>query len=244
MKTLLIGAAALFGFAGMGLAVFWSQINTLPDWYRQQPAVRPPVTPEQGHATKLTIVEAVNRQLDQAPARNKAANRSDTHATAAPQQTVQLNAQQVNQLIEVAIASVPEAQTLQPAIKGIHTEIRAGKIETGLVVNTAELSTAQLPPPLQFPIESALRQFPFLKREALYVGIKGRPALAQGQLVLNPETHITLGGITLPLQEASAYFGIPEAVLTQPIPLQVGRLQVQDMQLSDRTLTLTGQAIP
>lgn len=244
---------------GAGLFWFWRQATYLPDWYTQAPtnADTEPVLSgadvdqaEERQALKLKLA----RQVEPIPtassiSRPSAPSSSDEPPLPAveapppsgtPTHEVTLDADTFNEFVVSAIPQTSQSEVIFPAIKAINTAIEQGQVKTGLVVNMAELPLEQLPEQTRSHLEQALKTFPFLKDQEVYLGIVGQPRLESGRVLLGEDAKVQVGGLTLDLADAAERIGLPVETLESKINLQLGQLQVQDINFTDTGAVLQG----
>ncbi len=155
---------------------------------------------------------------------------------------VELSNQEVNELIMTTITKQTERSQALATVPSLHTTIKDGLLESGTVVNMAELSSNQLPESETAALGQVLKTFPFLENKQIYVGISGNPQIENGQLKWDSNTQIKLGNLSLSLSELSQRLGIPQEKLEQKLNLSLplGRLKVNDIKVINDKLLLTG----
>ena len=241
IKTLgLLGLLFLTG-AGATLLFFWSQATRLPDWYTEQGTVPLDATTNRSALARSEIdesdeIQAMTAQLEQRVSTSLA------RETALPQDnpTVILTAQEFNQFVVTSIPRTPQTEPLLASVKAINTTIQDGTLESGIVVNTAELPLEQLTAANQSIVKDLLQTFPLLQDQEIYIGIEGQPRMEQGRLVWGEQTQVNIGGWSVPLVELADRLGVPEAALAQTLSLQLGPLNIEGIEFTDQAAIFRG----
>ncbi|NCJ05402.1 hypothetical protein GS597_02505 [Synechococcales cyanobacterium C] len=239
IKRILVIGLVLAAGAGVGAIAAWQQATHLPGWYTQT----------EGTATDPDIAILTAEQLQQPEEVQQirlnfnrtvenAFNQGESASNQPPQ--VRLNAQEFNQLLVAALPESAASEEVYSAIKGIETQIKQDRLKSGAVVNMGELPLEQLPERYQQMAKGVFSTFPALKNREVYVGIEGQPRLENGRLVLDDQTRIKVGNISLSQQEVSRRLGLSPAELNRLLTLNVGNLQVQDLEFSGNTAILKG----
>ncbi len=155
---------------------------------------------------------------------------------------VELSNQEVNELMMKTIAEHTSYNPALTRVPSLHTTIKDGVIESGTVVNLANISSNQLAEKETEALEKMIKSFPFLENKQIYVGISGNPQIENGQLKWDNNTQIKLGNLSLSLLELSRRLEIPKEKLEQKLNLSLplGRLKVKDMELIDDKVLLRG----
>jgi hypothetical protein len=237
VKWIVLGTVAL-ALGGASLWSFtWKNALVLPSWYQtSKPATVSP-TVEQGQTVSVTQPTATGST----PSSIQKQLQSQQNAT---QATLQLTAQDTNQWIQTAIAQAPDYTALQPAIRGINTEIKEGQLTSGVVIDTRQLSVEKLSPELRQSLESTFQQFPMLKDREFYVGLTGAPKIKNNRLVLDESAQLQLGNMSIPMPQAMKLFGITPEQLEIPINGKAWDLKVQNAEINEEKLILKGKIVP
>ncbi len=231
LKKLGLLLLILVGAGIAGVYYYWQQLTQLPAWYTS-PASGAAVVGDEVRTTPDTGLAAVEQQLATAMAADP--------GSAPPQDLeVQLTEQDLNQLMLAAVTQTQMGQQLQTAIKGFNTTIEAGKLTTGTVINLTQIPMEPLNPQQRSLLETTLKTFPFLANREIYLGFEGHPRVVDGELVLDEQTQVNVGNLRLSLTELSQRLDIPLEELTR-LRLQLGRLQVQELELQQDTAVLRG----
>ncbi len=242
-----LGLVVLLLLVGVGLggAWFWRQVTYLPDWYTQPSSqeIEPVLSgtdvdqPEERQAIKQELARrVVPVPRESVTSENRTANPVRPPST----HSVALDAKTFNEFVVSSIPQTPQSEVIFPAIKAVNTEINQGQVQVGVVVNTAELPLEQLPEVSRLQLERTLQNFPFLKGQEVYLGVMGQPRLEAGQVILGKEATIQIAGLKMTVAEFSKQTGIPSEVLEQRINLQLGQLNIQDINFTDETAVLSG----
>lgn len=234
--------------AGAGGFWIWRQVTYLPNWYTQ-PVILPEAAPV---LSGSEVALAEDRQALQSKLARQVVPRPVTHSTSleppsdlAPPQSqvtheVKLDPKTFSEFVVSAIPQTPQSEVIFPAIKAINTEIDAGQLKIGLIVNTAELATEEMPADMRSQLQETLTTFPFLKDQEVYLGAVGQPRLEAGQVFLGEDAKIQLGNLEMDLTTVSERIGIPIEDLEQRINLQLGQLSIQDIDFTQNNAVLSG----
>lgn len=137
---------------------------------------------------------------------------------------------------------VSSADILAEAVKAVKTNIKDGKIESGAVVNISEIPTAHLRKEETAALTRVVKAFPTLNNREIYIGIEGKPTIENGELKFDENTKLKVGNLSFTQAELSKKLGIPESQIRQVsnIELQLGKLKVNDIELTDDKALLKG----
>lgn len=213
-----------------GIYYYWRQATNIPDWYTSQ-------------EMKNNSINIIAKK-DSQQARN-----IETEVTAIKQPLgssknveLQLSEKDLNNILASEIAKINNSSKIAEAVKAVKTNIKEGKIEGGAVVNISEIPTAHLRESETAAITRAFKVFPGLENREIYIGIEGKPTIENGQLKFDDNTRIKIGKLSFTQAELSEKLGIPESQIRQftKIELQVGKLQVNDIELNDGKALLKG----
>jgi hypothetical protein len=232
-KRLFIGLCLLLG-ATVGIAFyFWQRATQLPAWYQAETKASTAMVltnSEQAEQQRQAVLNKVEAAVQQARGGDPV--------------EVQLDQQEINDLMRAEWSRSAATLKVAPAVEGIKTEIRNGKVESGAVVNLKKLPSDQLSQREQAILEQVLTVFPALGDRPLYVGIEGTPRVENGQLVLDESTRIRLGELRFSLSDVAGRLGIAPEQLQERInlELQLGGVRVQDVELVGDRLVIRGAA--
>ncbi len=223
MKMLLTGLAIAAATVGAGLGYAAMQTSALPDWYSQ---------------TDSPLAARASASYDPGT--------SDTYdsssATVSDGKTTVIPASRLNQMVTDAMASQPYTAPILDAAKGVNTSIKNGRIESGAVINLADLPLAALPAEGQQAVEQLTRNFPFLANRDVYLGIEGIPKVVDGAVSLD-DTHIKLGQLSLPIAKVATQLGLSQSDIEQQIDALLSQQGVRpsDVKVVDGQLVIEGQ---
>lgn len=214
MKMLLVGLGIVAAIVGGGVSYLSVKTMTTPDWYA-----------------------SANSQPF-----SSAANASTNVGTPdiSPNDVV-ISEGKLNQLVVDAIATQPYAAPIIETGQGIHTAIRDGRIESGVVMNLSELPRESLPAEGRQAVEQLTNTFPFLANRDVYLGIEGSPTVVDGTLSLD-DTHVKIGQLKLPIASVASQLGLSQTALEQQIDglLAQRGLTPEDVKIIDRQIVITG----
>lgn len=221
MKRALIWAGFVVVGAVAGVTgYYWTQATYLPRWYGQSGATLSGET--------ATASDLLNTQV----------------ATAQPatEGQIVLNEAELNRVVVDAIANAPQAEKLLAIAKGINTSIQSDRIQSGVVLNLADIPADALPPQGQQALEQLTQSLPMLANRDVYIGIQGRPQIVDGRLVLDDSTVINIGRLKIPLSDVASQLGMTSEELANHLAgaLAASGLRLEDIQLSNGQITLQG----
>lgn len=221
-KAFLLGLLVIFG-AGVGAAAYaWRQATYVPSGYPSAAATLP---------SQLTSAsDLISRKLAAQPP--------------GPVQTVTFSEAEVNQVVLGAIAQTPQAEGLLQATRGISTSLENNRIESGLVVNLAEIPPEALPAQGQQALTLLTERFPVLANREVYVGIAGSPRIEAGQLRLDDNAIVQIGRFQLPLAEVAQQVGLTPAQLNAYLAeaLSQNGIALENIELQSGQMVITGSA--
>jgi hypothetical protein len=266
MKKLFLVFLLLSGVGFSIVYYYWRQATHLPEWYTTQSPITQETLdlshPSELVAAKARLQEKIDASIAQSLSLSSPSSLSLDQATSnrtnslsqvtnnstsqeiSPKKhvEVELSNQEVNELVMTKIAEeTGQSKVLATALKN-HTTIKEGVLESGAVVNLAELPKDKLNQKEVASLEKVLKTFPFLVNQEIYVAILGKPQVANGQVKWDDNTKIKLGNLNLSISELAQRLGIPQEQLEHKLnlSLQLGRLKVNDMELKDNKVLLRG----
>lgn len=234
MKALLAGLTLLaatvgagLGYAGMQAAAPIDEDNTFS---HQTAAISKP----DGTFPEGYVVESTAVYEDESSPVFSGGNASD--------RTTVIPAGELNQMVTDAIASQSYTAPILDAAQNINTAIKKGRIESGAVINLANLPLEALPAEGKQAVEQLTQTFPFLANRDVYVGIEGKPKIVDGALSLD-DTHIKLGQLKLPVGSVAKQLGLSQNDIEQQINnlLSQQGLTPNDVKIVDGQLVIEGQ---
>jgi hypothetical protein len=243
MKRLGLLGLLMLGGCFVGGAIAWTQLTSLPSGYSDNQVDVNAPRPDPSIARQSA--QQVEQKLQ--TLRN-------------PATTVTLGQQEINDVVTATIDSVGRKASITQAIRGVNTELTNGKLKAGAVIDfgklqstaTAATSAVSSAKPSAEPgaepsaepsiVGQVLNRLPKLGNQSVYIGIEGTPKISDGQFQLDPSTRVTIGKLSLSLQDVANYVGVPpeklQQELNQAIPLAVTNLPVQDINVTDQNLVI------
>jgi hypothetical protein len=266
MKKLLIGFLILSSACISVVYYYWRQATQLPEWYSTQSSTAPNTlnfsNTSELRAARTRVQEKIEASIvnSQAvvPERSLPVNSytsssnnslsqvsseaSDRKLAKQKNVEVELSDREVNELAMNAIAERAGQSQVLATVPSLHTNIKDGVLESGTVVNLADVPKNQLAESEAATLGKVLKTFPFLENKEIYVGIVGKPQIENGQLKWDNNTKIKLGNLSLSLSELSQRLNIPQDKLEEKLNLSLplGRLKANDMELTENKVLLRG----
>ncbi len=232
MKMLLVGLAIAAAAVGGGLGYAGMQTSTLPDWYSQTTDGLSGKDPGKSSSAGYEVSTSDGKAADTA---RDAQSFGDDVLSVIP-------ADQLNQIVTDAIASQPYTAPILDVAKGINTSIKNGRIESGVVMNLADLPMAALPAEGQQAVAQLTQTFPFLANRDVYLGVEGAPKVVDGALSLD-DTNIKIGQLKLPIASVANQLGLSQGDIEQQIGALLNQqdLTLNDVEIIDGQLVIKGQ---
>ncbi len=208
----------------------WHQATQLPEWY-ENPTIAGNVLDLNDRASLQQAEQTVETKLEQ------------VKSTPSGSTEVELNEADVNAILAAKVASIADAQNLSTGVKQIKTSVENGKIESGAIVNLADLPEGALSQQQQNIVTKLIEAFPALAKRDVYVGIEGTPTVENGQLNL-AGTQLRIGNLRFSMADVASQLGVSEETLNEELirriaPQQVG---IQDVELVGDRIRIRGTA--
>lgn len=233
-----IGLVAFLVLLGGGgwLAYTWQQVTHLPDWYTRD------LTPGTVPSTLLPsqVDESAEIETLAFGLQQKVDRVLSTTPTQSPQ--VQLTAQEFNQFVVTSLPTQARSSQVMAAVQAMNTEIESGQLKTGIVIDTSAFPLEQLPSEYRAMVKGLLQSFPALQDKEIYVGVEGKPRLQDGKVVLGEDARLVMGNIRFSYADIRDRINLPPDLLDKTVNLQLGQLQIKDLNFQDRSVILKGQA--
>ncbi len=158
------------------------------------------------------------------------------------QVSVTLDETQLNQFVNDAILSQPQAAQILANASSIRTMVRNDLIEMGAVLNLSELPRESLPTDIQAGLEQLTAVAPMLSNRDIYVGLVARPHIQDGKLSLDQDLRFKLGQFTLPLADVADQMGISAGDIEQRLNSMLNQqgLTLDSIEIVDEKLVITG----
>jgi hypothetical protein len=235
----LTGTGAVFFF-------FWYQATQLPDWYKKS-QIQPftPPTAEDNVPSPAQIEQLQEAQKQQA--QKQVLRKISNHLKGSKGKgEVQLDAKEVNALIDSGIAQSSDKSRLAQAVVSTKTQIENGTISTGAVIDLREIPFNELQKGEQILVSQLLSILPILRYHPVYVELEGKPTLRNKQVSLDESTRVKLGNISFSLLDLSERFGFSEERLKQQVVQKLENLpvEVDEVEVVGDRLVVRGSVSP
>lgn len=253
----------IFSCVGFSFLYYsWRQATQLPEWYTPQSKnTQNPLSV--GNESDIRAAQARLKEKIEGSIANSLANREESslpitspispsiqannnsteqEISKSKNVEIELTNQDVNDFVMTAIAKQKSHSQVLANAQSFHTTIQDGRMESGAVVNFADITKNKLAETERTSVGKVLAAFPFLENKEVYIGLSGRPRIENGQLKLEQDTKIKIGNLSLSLSEVSQKLGIPQEKIEQKLnqSLQAGSLKVNDMELTESKVLLRG----
>ena len=158
------------------------------------------------------------------------------------QVNVILNEIQLNQLVNDAILSQPQATQLLTNAQSLQTTLKGGRIETGALLNLSELPSEILSTELQTALDQLTRAAPMLANRDVYIGIVAYPQVQDGEINLEQDLNLKVGQFKLPLADVAEQLGISTSEIEQRLNRLIAQqgLTLNDIKIVEQQLVITG----
>lgn len=241
---LLVSLVVLSAIAGASFAYGWNSVvqrsssaTTHPQ--ETQETLRQPLDQD---ATTAKPLENAPRPVDLAATAPPIAQQLSTSVSDNGAITLTLDETQLNQLMSKAIWSQEQAAQLLANAHSLRTELSSDRIETGAVMNLADIPLEGLPPELQQGFTQLTNAAPILANRDIYVGVIAKPKIQDGQLALDQDLSLQLGQFTLPLADVASRMGISMQDLEQEINTVLTQrgITLNNLEILDDQIVITG----
>ncbi|KYC36532.1 hypothetical protein WA1_43360 [Scytonema hofmannii PCC 7110] len=244
LKRLLFLFSLTVTSTGAVFFFFWYQATQLPDWYKnsQTQQVSPPTVANLAPPTDQT--EQLQKAQKQQAQKQVLHKISDRLKGSKAKREVQLDADEVNALIDSGIAQSTDKSRLAQAVVSTKTQIENGKISAGAVIDLRAIPFNELQKGEQIVVSKLLSAIPILRYRPVYVEVEGKPTLRNKQVSLDDTTRIKLGNISFSLLDLSKRFGFSEERLNQQVAKKLENLpvEVDEVEVVGDRLVVRGSA--
>ncbi len=267
LKKLALGCLAVVAITGIALFITWRQATRLPDWY-QTPSAEPaagsatvPQPPTAGRAPAGPAPAAASA-TDSRPGREPTPAPPPSVATAPPLQwnrlapgfrspaaghqrgRVELDEPALNEFLVRSLDQYPRGRRLKRAVKGIRASIDGDRLEVGVVTNLDDLGKAAESEREAKAVRRLAQLAPWLGDRDVYVAVRGRPRVRDGELGLDRDAELKVGGFTFDVADFASRLGVPEEKLDQGVELELSGMTVEDVEVTDGSLILSFGPVP
>ena len=230
LKKLLFWLGGAFVVSGAIAYYFWQEATSIPQWYQtsQPEAVNPPVSePDLPPPVVQKIAEQIQQQSQGNPSPNQAI-------------AVNLSYPEVNQWLTTEINQQLRTQTARvlPSAPIVQTQLKDNRLEIGTVINSQQLTSAKFSRSQQAIIDRLMTNFPQLQNQTFYLGVEGKPQVKDGQLVLDNNSQVRVGNLTLSVTEVAQKMGVSPRTLQRALTIDLGNVNLQDWQFQDQNVLL------
>ncbi|ESA37570.1 hypothetical protein N836_35990 [Leptolyngbya sp. Heron Island J] len=149
---------------------------------------------------------------------------------------------QLSQLVNDALLSQPQAAQLLANAQSLQTILKGDRIETGAVLNLAELPRDGLSDELQAGLDQLMQAVPMLTNRDIYIGVIARPQVQDGQISLDQDLGLRIGQFTLPLADVAEQLGFSTHEIEQRLNdlLNQQGLTLDNIEILNEQLVITG----
>lgn len=196
----------MVGAIAGGSAYYLTRASALPTWYNETSTAITveAISPADLLAAKLASGDGV-RYLDNSRVE------------------ITLSEAELNQMIMGAIADHTQAATWLRSAQGMDTTISNDRIESGIVINLATVSTDELPAGGQQIVDQITQRFPALANRDVYLGVEGSPSVADGRLILDDNIRIKIGNVSFTVDQIANRLGLSPSQLEDQLNLSLSQ---------------------
>ena len=233
-RSLIFGFFIALGVSSGVLFYFWQQATQLPEWYVNSATGQAQINPT--NRDDRGQIQQQRQKLD-----TKIATHVDQAIVEGKPADLQLDSSEINDLFTSELTRKATAK-IGSAVKGVNTTIKDGKVESGAVVNLAEVPLERLSAGERSTIAKLIAAFPDLNQRPVYIGIEGKPIVQNGQIRLDSNTRLRLGDLSFTPSEIAQRLGVSEDKVRRQLELELnlGRLKVSDIELSGDRAVIRG----
>lgn len=158
------------------------------------------------------------------------------------QVSLTLNEDRLNQLVNDAILSQPQATQLLANAQSLQTTLNGDLIETGTVLNLSELPSESLSTEFQTALAQLTQAAPMLANRDIYIGIVARPQVQDGEINLEQDLSLKVGQFTLPLADVATQLGFSTSEIEQRLNSLIAQqgMILDNIKILDHQLVITG----
>jgi hypothetical protein len=224
MKKIAVVAVIILLVTGGLFYWLWRQVTTLPEWYTAGGSGGDIIIYGQG-------IDIIRKSLE-----HTMADGLQQAASASGEIEVVLDEHDANKLVAVLISEGAGKHPFLRAVKASRTRIRDGRIDVGVVVDASGIVG-------EASGEAAVGLSGVLQGREISVGATGGYGLENGNLQLDPEGEVRIGGFTFSQETVSKRLGISENKILKPLGnLEMGRFRIDTIKPGQNTLRLKGTA--
>lgn len=139
-------------------------------------------------------------------------------------------------LITSALAEHERGQDLVRVVREVRADIEPGELEVGVSVDIGALERGGLAD--EETLERVLGILPILRGREVYVGFRGAPGVNAGRIALVDDLEITLGFLTLPVDDLEDRLGFSAERIYEYLAFDVERFRVEEVRAREGELTL------
>jgi hypothetical protein len=216
-------AAVLLGVLGSGWFL-WDRATALPEWYDPEAALALEAVDTEGAVPEVesTWEELGPAAPDSPGAPAPAAAEGD--GARPPGAATPRRAR--------ALKNFHLRSTRDPAFRGAIRASRAtfdaGQLEAGIVFDASGVAIEQLEPDSRALYERAIRTFPSLRKQQVFLGIEDEPVTRDGFLQLGPRPRVRIGELRYSLKSVARRLGVDPRRVEAEINRAMRKLKLTD----------------
>lgn len=222
----------------------WYQATQLPDWYKNSQNQQFSQSTAEDKVPSPDQIEQLQKAQKKQAQKQVLRKISNHLGVKKGKGEVQLDASEVNALIDSGIAQSSDKSRLAQAVVSTNTQIENGTISTGAIIDLREIPVNELQKGEQRVVSQLLSVLPILRYRPVYVELEGKPTLRNKQVSLDETTRIKLGNISFSLLDLSKRFGFSEERLKQQVAKKLENLpvEVDEVEVVGDRLVVRGSA--
>ena len=244
--TLLIGLMVFSAVAGGSFAYGWYSVTNGPSSSQTERTVAGATPTERDvpspSSSITSTAEPQSSGLNQAPSELSINQRLSNIVGENGQISLTLDELQLSQLVNDALLNQPQAAQLLANAQSLQTILKGDRIETGAILNLAELPRDGLSDELQAGLDQLMQAAPMLTNRDIYIGVSARPQVQDGQVSLEQDLGLRIGQFTLPLADVAQQLGFSTGEIEQRLNSLLNQqgLTLENIEILDEQLVITG----
>ncbi|MGD1856977.1 MAG: hypothetical protein ACFB2W_22310 [Leptolyngbyaceae cyanobacterium] len=232
--ALLMSLVAVSAVAGGSFAYGWHSVIANNQKDASPMSTTEPAVPLQQDAVSESVRSDPSISAQQAISQQLSGSNDQVSLT--------LDESQLNQLVSDALLSQPQSAQILANASSFQTKLRRDRVETGTVLNLAELPREDLSADISDSIDQLINAAPMLANRDIYVGLVARPQVQDGQIDLSQDVNIKLGQFTFPLADVAEQMGFSTDAIEQRLNTLLSQqgLILETVEVLDNQLIIKG----
>ncbi|NEQ49294.1 MAG: hypothetical protein F6K11_04055 [Leptolyngbya sp. SIO3F4] len=242
-SALLIGLVVVSAVAGGGFSFGWHSVINQATAQQQRTESFVPTPTESTEIIEEYLGEQGDAPTEQLLGMSTIQTIEEQLVNADGQISVTLEQAQLNQLINEAILSYPQAAQLLANARPLQTTLADKRMEISTVLKLSELPRENLPLEMQTALDQFIRTAPMLANRDIYIGIVAHPQVLDGQVTLAKDLSFKLGQFTLPMDDVAQQMHISMEPVAQRLNGMLNKqgVRLERIEILDDQLVIMGK---